>query len=71
MAANTSFRISDIAKQRIATLAEESNLHPRLTRVALDYAAEHREVIQGRIDRNRAMAEQRQRVARERKKLLA
>jgi len=58
-------------EQRIATLAEESNLHPRLIRLTLDYAAEHREVIQGRIDRNRAMAEQQQRLVGERKKLLA
>lgn len=58
-------------EQRIATLAEESDLHPRLIRLALDYAAEHREVIQGRIDRNRAMADHQQRLSRERKKLLA
>lgn len=58
-------------EQRIATLTEESSLHPRLVRLALDYAAEHREVIQGRIDRNRAAAEHQQRLSQERKKLLA
>ena len=58
-------------EQRIATLAEESSVHPRLIRLALDYAAEHREVIQARIDRNRAMAEHQQRLSQERQKLLA
>jgi hypothetical protein len=58
-------------EQRIAALAEESDLHPRLIRLALDYAAEHREAIQSRIDRNRAMAERQRHVAQERRKLLA
>jgi hypothetical protein len=58
-------------ERRIATLAEESNLHPRLIRLALDYAAEHREATQSRIERNRAMAEHQRHVARERRKLLA
>jgi hypothetical protein len=58
-------------EQRIATLAEESNLHPRLIRLALDYAAEHREAIQSRIDRNRETAEHQRHVAQERRKLLA
>lgn len=58
-------------ERRIATLAEESSMHPRLIRLALDYAAEHRDSIQGRIDRNRAMAERQQHVADERAKLLA
>lgn len=58
-------------EQRIAALAEESALHPRQIRLALDYAAEHREAIQARIDRNRAAAERQQRVAYERLRLLA
>ncbi|HEX8004803.1 MAG TPA: hypothetical protein VF482_00065 [Trebonia sp.] len=58
-------------EQRIATLAEESNLHPRLIRLALDYAAEHRVAIQSRIDRNREMAERQRHVTQERRKLLA
>jgi hypothetical protein len=58
-------------EQRVATLAEESDLHPRLIRLALDYAAEHRETIQDRIDRNHAMAEHQRHVAQERRKLLA
>lgn len=59
------------AEQRIATLAEESSVHPRLIRLALDYAAEHREAVQSRVDRNREAAEHQQHVAQERKKLLA
>ena len=58
-------------EERIATLAEESNVHPRLIRLALDYAAEHRETTQDRIDRNREMAEHQEHVAEERRKLLA
>ncbi len=44
-------------EERISLLSAESDLHPRLIRIALDYAAEHADEIQGRIDRNRAMAE--------------
>jgi hypothetical protein len=54
-------------EQRISLLAAESDLHPRLIRIALDYAAEHLDEVQERIDRNldtinrsRRMAEQRQ-----------
>jgi hypothetical protein len=55
------------AEQRISLLAAESDLHARLIRIALDYAAAHPDEIQERIDRNldaldrsRKMAEQRQ-----------
>ena len=58
-------------EQRISTLAAESDLHPRLIRVALDYAAEHLEEIRARIDRNRAMTERSRRMARQREALLA
>jgi hypothetical protein len=58
-------------ERRIATLAEESDLHPRVIRLALDYAAEHREAIQARIDRNRAAAERQRHTADERTRLLA
>lgn len=44
-------------EQRISLLAEESDLHPRLVRIAVDYAAEHPDDILGRIERNRAVAE--------------
>jgi hypothetical protein len=58
-------------ERRIATLAEESALHPRQIRLALDYAAGHREAIQSRIDRNRTLAEHQRHIADERQRLLA
>lgn len=58
-------------EQRISLLSKESNLHPRLVRIALDYAAEHREAIVARIDRNRFMAERSRAVAEHRGALLA
>ena len=57
-------------EQRIGVLAAESSLHPRLIRLALDYAAAHPEEIQRRIDLNRQMAEQSRRVAQQREALL-
>jgi len=63
--------LSGSEEQRIATLAEESDLHPRLIRIALDYGAEHRPAIQARIDHNRAMAEHQAQVVHERRQLLA
>lgn len=44
-------------EQRIATLAAEIDLHPRLIRIAIDYAAQHAEAVQARIARNGAAAE--------------
>jgi hypothetical protein len=58
-------------EQRITLLAEESDLHPRLIRIALDYAAEHPEEISERISRNRAMAERSHKTAQQRQALLA
>jgi hypothetical protein len=58
-------------EQRINVLAAESDLHPRLIRIALDYAAEHTDEIRERIDRNRAMAERSRQTARQREALLA
>jgi hypothetical protein len=58
-------------EQRISLLSAESDLHPRLIRVALDYAAEHLDDVRARIDRNRAMAERSRRASREREALLA
>jgi hypothetical protein len=57
-------------EQRITVLSEESDLHPRLIRVALDYAAEHAKEIRERIDRNREMAERSRRMAQQRQALL-
>ena len=58
-------------EQRISLLAAESDLHPRLIRIALDYAAEHSAEVRARIDRNRAMAERSHRTLRQREALLA
>ena len=58
-------------EQRISRLSTESDLHPRLIRIALDYAAEHTDAVRERIDRNRAMTEQSRRRARQRQALLA
>jgi hypothetical protein len=58
-------------ERRIGQLAAESDLHPRLIRVALDYAAGHPDEIQARIGRNKEMAEQSRRMAQRRETLLA
>jgi len=57
-------------EQRISLLGAESDLHPRIIRIALDYAADHADEIRGRIDGNRAMAEQSLSTARQREALL-
>jgi hypothetical protein len=56
---------------RIATLGAESDLHPRLIRIALDYAAAHADEIRERIDRNRALAARSRALAKQREALLA
>jgi hypothetical protein len=58
-------------EQRIALLSEESDMHPRLIRIALDYAAEHANDISERIGRNRAMAKRSLETAQQRQALLA
>jgi hypothetical protein len=58
-------------EQRISLLGAESDLHPRLIRIALDYAAEHPAEIRERIDRNRILAERSRHSARQRAALLA
>jgi hypothetical protein len=58
-------------EQRIALLTEESDLHPRLIRIALDYAAGHAHEIRERIARNRAMADRSAAIAAQRHALLA
>jgi len=67
-------RLQELAgreEQRISLLAAESELHPRLIRLALDYAAEHADEIRERIDRNRDMAERSRRITGQREALLA
>jgi hypothetical protein len=58
-------------EQRIATLCAESDLHPRLVRIALDYAADHPDAVRERIERNRTLAEHSRRTAEQREALLA
>lgn len=57
-------------EQRIDALTAESDLQPRLIRVALDYAAEHPEEIRARIDRNHELTERSRRAAEQRRALL-
>ncbi|MGH3276665.1 MAG: hypothetical protein ACRDNZ_20345 [Streptosporangiaceae bacterium] len=56
---------------RISLLAAESELHPRLIRLALDYAAEHPDEIRERISRNRSDAERSRLASAQREALLA
>jgi hypothetical protein len=58
-------------ERRIATLSEESELHPRLIRLALDYAAAHPDEMRERIERNRALADRSRRAAEQRQALIA
>jgi hypothetical protein len=57
-------------ENRVGLLADESDLSPRLIRLALDYAAEHPEDVLMRIERNRAMAERSRAAAQQRQALL-
>ena len=58
-------------EQRVATIADETDLHPRQIRVALDFAAKHPDDVQTRISRNRTAIEASQRAAQQRQALLA
>lgn len=58
-------------EERIAVLGEEADLHPRLIRIAVDYAVEHPDDIRRRIDRNRELAERSRRAAETRGALIA
>ena len=58
-------------EQRIADLTAETDVHPRLIRLALDFAAAHPDAITLRIRRNDALATESERRARVREALLA
>ncbi|MFT4011077.1 MAG: hypothetical protein QM655_13660 [Nocardioidaceae bacterium] len=58
-------------EQRILMLSDESGLHPRLIRVALDYAAEYADEIRTRIARNEEAIERSRRAVQRREALLA
>lgn len=67
-------RLQELAgteEQRITLLNEESDVPPRLIRIALDYAADHASEISERIGRNRAMAKRSHETAQQRRALLA
>ncbi|MGH8931254.1 MAG: hypothetical protein ACRDZO_11685 [Egibacteraceae bacterium] len=58
-------------EKRIATLVEETDLHPRQIRIAINYAAEHADETQARIERNEAAAEASRRAVEQRQALFA
>jgi hypothetical protein len=58
-------------EQRVAIIADETDLHPRQVRIAIDFAAEHPDDVQARIARNRAAFEASRRAAEQRQALLA
>lgn len=58
-------------EKRIGILAEEIDLHPRLVRLALEFAAEHPDEVEDRIRRNKTAATSSRRSARQREALLA
>ena len=59
------------AERRVASLAEQFDLHEDHIRVALDFAALHREQVDPRIAANDAAAERARRVAEARDDLMA
>ena len=58
-------------EDRIATLAAESELHPRQIRIALEFAARHPDEVEARIARNERMITEGQQAAEQRRALLA
>jgi hypothetical protein len=58
-------------EERVAALAEQFDLHPRHIRVAIDFAAAHRGMIEAEIAANDAAAERARAAARQRDDLLA
>jgi hypothetical protein len=57
--------------KRIARLAEQFGIHQRQIVIALNYAADHRDEIQKRIDANDQALSEAERIATERQRLLA
>jgi hypothetical protein len=58
-------------ERRVAALAEQFGLHPRHIRVAIDFAASHREQIDAQVAANDAAAEQARQMAEGRARLMA
>ncbi len=57
--------------KRIARLAEQFGLHQRQIVIALNYAADHRDEIEARIEANERALADAERIAAERQRLLA
>lgn len=57
-------------ERRISQLSAETGLHPRLIRIAVDYAAEHADEILRRTEHNRAMILRSRAAAEQREALL-
>jgi hypothetical protein len=64
-------RTSGSEEQRVAALADEFGIHEHQVTIALNYAAVHRDEIEARIRSNDQALEQAERIATERKRLLA
>jgi hypothetical protein len=58
-------------EERIAALAEQFDLHPRHIRVAIDFAAAYRSMIEAEVAANDAAAERARAATRQRDDLLA
>ena len=58
-------------ERRVAALAGQFGLHPRHIRVAIDFAASHREEIDAQVAANDAAAEQARQMAEGRARLMA
>jgi hypothetical protein len=57
--------------EKIAALAEETGIHPRLIVIALNYAATHREEIDARVRANDEAWEEAERIEKARQSLFA
>ena len=58
-------------EKRIATLAEQFDLHPRHIRTAIDFAAAHREQIEREVAANDIAIEEARKLAEQRARLMA
>jgi hypothetical protein len=59
------------AENRVATLAEQFDLHPRHIRTAVDFAAAHRDEIDAQVKANDEAAEEARELAKRRADLMA
>lgn len=62
---------SGSAEERVAVLSEQFDLHPRHIRVAIDFAAAHREEIDAEVRANDEAADRARTLARQRADLMA